>query len=53
MIFFYIVYKSHIEHTVGLIQYKEFYVLQRDISLVNEVKQTTWRCNKNIYTVPQ
>ena len=34
--------KSHIKHTVSLIQYKVSHIIQMDISLVHQIQQTSW-----------
>ena len=34
--------KSHIKHTVGLIQYEVSHIIQMDISLIHQIQQTSW-----------
>ena len=41
--------KSHIQHTVGLIQYKIIEIFQADKSLVDQIKQTSGGCDQYIY----
>ncbi len=46
-------YKSHVKHTVSLIQNKIFYVLQVYISLVHQVQQPAGCCNQYIHSFPE
>ena len=45
--------KSHIKHTVSLIQYKILDSVQMYMSLTHQVKQTSWSSDQNINTFTQ
>ena len=45
-----IVYKAHIEHAVGLIEYEELDLAELDVALVHEVEQAARGGHQDIYT---
>ena len=45
--------KSHVQHSVGFIKYKNLQVIQVHITLVNEVKKPSGCCNQHICSVAQ
>ena len=46
----YIVDETHIKHAIGFIEYKYFKVFQVNISLADQVEQTTRGCHQYINT---
>ena len=44
----YIVYESHVQHPVRLVQYEERYVLYIDVPLVHQVQQTAGRSHQDV-----
>src|SRR5690606_29573139 len=45
---FHIMYESHVEHAIGLIEYEVFNVFQRHMTLVHQVAQPSGSSNENV-----
>ena len=49
----YVVNKAHIQHPVGLIQHKDFKIIQMDEALLIQVTQAAGCGHQNVYAFPQ